>query len=74
MLSRRGYAQIDAVGNSVEKAPTATSPDTFQFGLNNNFPTFFANPFRSSEAGDLVPVAQMMQYGVDATLQRKHPR
>lgn len=73
VLSRRGYAQFDAAGSSVEKAPTSNSPDTFQFGLNKNFPTFFANPFRSSEAADLVPIPQMMQYGVDATLQRKHP-
>jgi hypothetical protein len=78
VLSRRGYAQVDAGGNSVDKPPAAISPnqypDTFAMGLNSNFPTVFANPFRSPNAGDLVPVAQMMQFGVDASLERAHPR
>jgi hypothetical protein len=77
VLSRRGYAQVDAAVNSVDKPPIATNPkqfpDTFEMGLNSNFPTVFANPFRSPDAGDLVPVAQMMQYGVDASMLRVHP-
>ena len=43
-------------------------PTYLQFGLNPNFPTFFANPFRSSDAGDLVPLPQMVHYGIDASL------
>jgi len=73
VLSRRGYAQADAAGNSVEKLSPSAFPDTLQFGLNKNFPTFFANPFRSADAADLVPIGQMVQYGVDATMLRKHP-
>jgi hypothetical protein len=76
-LSRRGYVQVNADGSPVDKPPLASNPnqfpDTFQFGLNNNFPTVFANPFRSPDAGDLVPLVQMMQYGVDASMLRVHP-
>ncbi|MFO0790957.1 MAG: hypothetical protein U0805_15975 [Pirellulales bacterium] len=71
VLSRRGYAQLNADNSSVDKP--STSPDVYEFGLNNAFPTMFANPFRSSDAGDLVPLPQMMQFGVDATFLRKHP-
>jgi hypothetical protein len=74
VLSRRGYAQVDAAGSTVDKPAPTAAPDTMQMGLNNNFPTMFANPFRSSDAGDLVPVDQMLQVGVDATLERVHPR
>ncbi len=77
VLSRRGYAQVDAVGESVDKPPAAKNPnqypDVFAMGLNNSFPTVFANPFRSPDAGDLVPLVQMMQYGVDASWLRVHP-
>lgn len=80
VLSRRGYLQVDAAGNSVDKPPappngtnTNLYPDTFAMGLNNSFPTFFANPFRSASAGDLVPLSQMMQFGVDASMERGHP-
>jgi hypothetical protein len=77
VLSRRGYAQVDAAGMSVDNPPAPANPnhypDTFSMGLNNDFPTLFANPFRSSDAGDLVPLQQMVQFGVDATLLRKHP-
>ncbi len=77
VLSRRGYAQVDAAGASVDKPPPAANPnqypDVFAMGLNNSFPTVFANPFRSPDAGDLVPLVQMMQYGVDASFQRVHP-
>ncbi len=33
-------------------------------------PTFFGNPYRASDAGDLVPVDEMVRAGVDATLMR----
>ena len=47
-------------------------PETFAFGLNRNFPSIFSNPFRSADAGDLVPLPNMMRPGVDATLLRGH--
>jgi hypothetical protein len=76
VLSRRGYAQYNADapnGNPVEKlATTQIQPDTFAFGLNKDFPTIFSNPFRSADAGDLVPVFQMMRPGVEATWLRSH--
>jgi hypothetical protein len=81
VLSRKGYAQFNAdpvdVDNDgdldpVEKYGNATPPDTFAFGLNPNFPSVFSNPFRSPDAGDLVPLPQMMQMGVDASLLRRH--
>jgi hypothetical protein len=73
VLSRRGYAQFDATGASVDKPPVNPSiPDALQFGLNKNFPTFFSNPFRSPNAGDLVPLQQMVHFGVDAGWMRRH--
>ncbi len=79
LLSRRGYAQMDAAGNLVDQPivtpgnPPLHYPDAFQFGLNQNFPTFVANPFRSGDAGDLVPLVNMMHTGVDASWLRRHP-
>jgi hypothetical protein len=73
VLSRRGYAQADALGNIVDKPNPSAIPDTFEAGLSNAFPTIFSNPFRSADAGDLVPLPQMMQFGVDASVLRKHP-
>jgi hypothetical protein len=73
VLSRRGYAQFDAANAPVDKPSAAAPPDTFEMGLNNNFPTVFSNPFRSPDTGDLVPLVQMMQFGVDTTMLRKHP-
>jgi hypothetical protein len=72
VLSRRGYAQFDAAEALVD-APGAY-PDTFTLGLNRGFPTVFANPFRSPDAGELVPLEQMQQHGVDASWLRVHPR
>jgi hypothetical protein len=75
-LSRRGYAQInaDASATSVDQLGTFPNlyPDTLAFGLNPNFPTFVANPFRAPDAGDLVPLAQMIQTGVDVSWLRRH--
>ena len=57
---------------SVDKIADDVPPDALQFGLNPNFPTFFANPFRSPDAGDLVPLQRMVHYGVDASWMRRH--
>jgi hypothetical protein len=70
-MSRRGYAQADALGQPVDRF-AAEIPDVYQFGLNNYFPSFFSNPFRSPDAGDLVPLQHMMHYGVDVSWQRQH--
>ncbi len=73
VLSRRGYAQFNPGSTTPVEKSGAAPPDVYAFGLNPNFPTVFANPFRSADAGDLVPLAQMLQYGVDASILRKHP-
>jgi hypothetical protein len=81
-LSRRGYAQFNAdapvSGATVPVDMLGTAPnmvpDTFAFGLNKEFPSIFSNPFRSASAGDLVPLRQLQQYGVDASWLRSHPR
>lgn len=79
VLSRRGYAQYNADptilpdGSKLPVERLSGTPDVFESGLNPLFPTIFANPFRSPDAGDLVPLQQMMQYGVDASMLRKHP-
>jgi hypothetical protein len=73
VLSRRGYAQFDAGSDDpVEKPDDGLFPDVFASGLNPNFPTMFANPFRTPDAGDLVPLPQMVRYGVDAGWLRAH--
>jgi hypothetical protein len=38
--------------------------------LDDSLPTFFANPFRSANAGDLVPLPHMVRAGVECTLAR----
>jgi hypothetical protein len=38
--------------------------------LDSTMPTFFGNPFRSADAGDLVPLPKMRRAGVDCTLLR----
>ncbi|MEM9185192.1 MAG: hypothetical protein AAGB00_01700 [Planctomycetota bacterium] len=58
-LSRRGYT-AGVLGYS-------------EAALNPDFPTRFANPFRSASAGDLVPITQLEQYGSDASVLRAHP-
>jgi hypothetical protein len=77
-LSRRGYAQFNAdapvTGSTIPVDKLGTVPDTFAFGLNKEFPSIFSNPFRSASAGDLVPLDQLQQYGVDASWLRSHPR
>jgi hypothetical protein len=78
VLSRKGYAQFNAgdpgLDDPLEKLNDDAYPDVFSMGLSPGFPTVFANPFRSPDAGFLVPVPQMRQYGVDASWLRSHPR
>jgi len=57
--SRRGYAGATLI------------LDNTLLALDPNVPTFFANPFRSSDAGDLVPLAPMIQQGVNCTTLRE---
>lgn len=79
-LSRRGYVQAgfnpalsplettlqlsSARQNLVDYSPMRMHPD---------FPTLFANPFRAPGEGANVPLANMVQTGVDATMLRAHP-
>jgi hypothetical protein len=58
--------------NTVAYPDEFSYPDTFAFGLNKNFPSVFSNPFRSPDAGDLVPLEQMRRQGIDASLFRGH--
>jgi hypothetical protein len=67
LLSRRGYA------DPMIPAGSATSVELAELVLLNNSPTFFANPFRSPEEGDLVPLPAMVQAGADASMLRSHP-
>jgi hypothetical protein len=67
VLSRRGY--VDPVVPN--KHPTGLDATSLVF--NQNYPTFFANPFRSPSAGDLVPLPQMVQPGVEVSMLRSHP-
>lgn len=71
VVSRRGYAQHGYVVPAPDQQATQLldySPDR----LNPLFPSRFANPFRSSDAGDLVPLPQMVMPDVDASLLRAH--
>jgi hypothetical protein len=47
-------------------------PDSSEMLLEATMPTLFANPFRSPDAGDLVPLSNMMHEGVDVTIQRRY--
>lgn len=58
--SRRGYI-----------APSTTPPgQDIQSLLNGASPTLFANPFRTSSTGDLVPLSSMVLGGADTTALR----
>ena len=80
VVSRRGYAQFPRP----PATPLLQTPGNALLnttGLRNysprlldpSFPTFFANPFRSAHAGDLVPLPQMSHFDVDASMLRAHP-
>jgi hypothetical protein len=56
-LSRQGYGTM--------------ASDILTF--DNNYPTRFANPFRSAASADLMPLTNMRKSGVEATLLRPNP-
>jgi hypothetical protein len=64
--SRRGYEAVDLAG---ELDPQRTDQ---LLALDPNVPTFFANPFRSPDAGNLVPLPQLQRRGVDCGLIRSN--
>ncbi len=63
VMSRRGY--LDPLGGSGQNGTSLV--------MHPQSPTFFANPFRSPGAGDLVPLASMVQPGVEVSMLRSHP-
>ncbi|NOY41998.1 MAG: hypothetical protein GXP26_09195 [Planctomycetes bacterium] len=63
--SRRGYAGVDLTTGAVD-----AFLDNSMLPLDPNVPTFFANPFRSPDAGNLVPLPQLRRQGTDCQLQR----
>ncbi len=67
VLSRRGY------NDPLLTSGTASGVDRVELVLDNSRPTFFANPFRSAGAGDLVPLANLGGPGIDASMLRPHP-
>lgn len=66
VLSRRGYADPTLAGSP-------TGLDRVELVLDPTVPTFFSNPFRSAEAGDLVPLESLVKSGVEASTLRSHP-
>ncbi|TWT88980.1 hypothetical protein Mal64_24710 [Pseudobythopirellula maris] len=66
VVSRRGYA-------GAAPLPAGGVHDYSPRLLNASFPTFFANPFRSPNAGFDAPLANMTQGGSDASMLRAHP-
>lgn len=71
VVSRRGYAQKGYILPQ-PTGPVAQVLDYSQDRLNPSFPSRFANPFRSADAGDLVPLQQMVMPDIDASLLRAH--
>ncbi|QDT70803.1 hypothetical protein MalM25_37590 [Planctomycetes bacterium MalM25] len=79
-LSRRGYVQptFDPTVDPGDDSFTLGSDRQNQVDysprrMHPAFPTLFANPFRAPGEGANVPLAHMVQTGVDATLLRAHP-
>lgn len=88
-LSRRGYVQPgfdptatpfinnNALDGDADRSrvagPSHNAVDYSPRRMNPDFPTLFANPFRAPGEGANVPLAHMVQTGVDATLLRAHP-
>jgi hypothetical protein len=66
VVSRRGY---NANNPPDQDAMLALSPKAPLQAV----PTFFANPFRAPDAGDLVPLSEMMRRGSEAGLTRSFP-
>ncbi len=72
LLSRRGYGD----SGTLDRLPAGNVnglPDVHGRALNPNFPTFFSNPFRGSDEGDLTPLPQMVRIGAESGLLRSHP-
>ncbi|TWT73441.1 hypothetical protein Pla123a_37760 [Posidoniimonas polymericola] len=65
--SRRGYLDPGLTG------ATTSLVDVSPMALNPLVPTFFGNPFREPEEGQLVPLASMVHAGAEASLLRSHP-
>jgi len=66
--SRRGYVP----SNNYNPAPIGELPlENRMLLLDPNTPTFFANPFRSADAGNLVPLNNMQRHSVDCTQLRR---
>jgi hypothetical protein len=65
VMSRRGY--IDPM------VYAQTNFDSSPMSLNWRAPTFFANPFRESDEGSLVPLSSLHRPGPEASLLRPHP-
>ncbi|QDU90174.1 hypothetical protein Pla175_35760 [Pirellulimonas nuda] len=72
LLSRRGYGD-SGTGDRFPIGNQYGLPDVHGRALNANFPTFFANPFRGSDEGDLSPLPQMVRIGAESGLLRSHP-
>ncbi|QDV72152.1 hypothetical protein [Botrimarina mediterranea] len=79
-LSRRGYVQsrfdptrVPTIDNAGLAADAQNQVDYSPMRMHPDFPTLFANPFRAPGEGANVPLASMVQTGVDATMLRAHP-
>jgi hypothetical protein len=79
-LSRRGYVQagFNPALNPLDETYSLTSArqnqvDYSPMRMHPDFPTLFANPFRAPGEAANVPLANMVQTGVDATMLRAHP-
>ncbi len=73
VLSRRGYFDPNGHASPANSDRSGIYPDTIGSLLSPYSPTMFANPFRSPNAGDLVPLNAMVQHaGINATFQRAH--
>jgi hypothetical protein len=78
-LSRRGYVQsrfnpaLDPSTATGLAADAQNQVDYSPMRMHPDFPTLFANPFRAPGEGANVPLANMVQTGVDATMLRAHP-
>ena len=64
--ARRGYP------GSTTAFPIGTlAPDDTMLLLDSSVPTFFANPFRSSDAGNLVPLVNLQRPNSECTMLRR---
>ena len=63
--TRRGYP------GTITPVPNDLDPDDELLVLNDNTPTFFANPFRSPSSADLVPLNGLHRPSTESTLLRR---